>query len=143
MRTKKVLTGAGLAVVVAASLTAAAWATPAAHVQKVTISIVRPGANADERSVNPNIAVAPEVPLQIAVVNHTREFHTFTIPGLNMSVLVRPAHGSRPTTTTFTFTIHRGGTFAWYCAVCRYGGHGAAHEMGGRMYAIVPPSLLP
>jgi heme/copper-type cytochrome/quinol oxidase subunit 2 len=145
--TKKFLIGAALA----AALAAAVLAEPAGalkpsglpHVQQLAITIT--GQASDER-VSPsmgNIAVAAGVQVRITVTNYTREYHTFTIPGLNVSALILPARGQKARKTTFTFTAHRPGTFAWHCAYCAKGVHGVRHPMGGAVYAIIDPMVLP
>jgi len=108
------------------------------HTQHVTITI-----RAGDRITEPNVAVAPEVPVRITVTNLTREFHTFTIPELHRSALVPPAHGTTPGTTTFTITLHRLGATAWHCAICPSGIHAGSHHMSGTIYAVIDPSALP
>jgi plastocyanin len=155
MRVAKVLlTTAGLASVAAVAFTASALATPASptsvsrtqtwpHVQKEALTIT--GAKTHERASpsQGNLAIAPGVPVRVTVTNYTREYHTITIPGLHVSALIFPAHGTTPRTTTFTFTASEYGTFAWYCAYCTSAAHGQRHMMGGTIYAIINPSVLP
>lgn len=148
---RMLLTGAALAAL-AAWLTASALATsgpaaavaasPAAHVQQLQMTIV--GTASVERMFpsQGNIAIAAGVPVRITVTNYTRESHTFTVPGLHVSALIRSAHGNTPTKTTFTFTASRQGVFKWYCAFCITGMHGTPHTMGGTVYAIINPSAL-
>ena len=155
MRTANVLlTAAGMATVTAVALAVSATATPAAptraggsattpHVQKESLTVS--GAKTNER-VSPssgNLAIAPGVPVRVTVTNYTREYHTFTIPGLHVSALILPAHGKAARVTTFTFTAHEYGTFVWYCGFCTSGAHGHRHMMGGTVYAIIDPSVLP
>ena len=80
--------------------------------------------------------------MRVTVTNFTREFHTFTISGLNVSRLIFPARGGTPRKTTFTFTSPKGGHFTWFCAICHAGGHGQPHSMGGSIWAIIDPSVL-
>lgn len=145
--TKKFLIGA----VLAAALATAALAEPAGalkppgfpHVQQLALTIT---GQANATLVSPstgNIAVAAGVPVRVTVTNYTREFHTFTIPGLNVSALILPARGQKARTTTFTFSAYRSGTFAWHCAYGAKGVHGARHPMGGTVYAIIDPNVLP
>ncbi len=125
--------------IVAAALVAAAWAAPAARSRAQAVSItLRAGDRVDE----PNVALAPGVPVRVTVTNETREFHTFTVPGLGVSELVRPAGAHAATRTTFTFTANRWGAFAWHCLVCPSDAHGRPHAMGGTLYAITDPSAL-
>lgn len=105
------------------------------HLQKAEITI-----GAGDRVAEPNLALAPGVAVQITVVNRTHEFHTFTIPGLGVSELIRPAHGSTPGRTTVAFTPKHGGVFAWHCAICPSGKHGRSHTMDGALYVFVDPS---
>lgn len=129
--------------IVALALVAAVPAGAAApsrtpHVQKVAITI-----RGGDRVTEPNVALAPGVPVRITVTNYTHEFHTFTIPGLGLSKLILPARGHAPRTTTFSFTTYRWGSFAWNCVLCPSGEHGRAHGMGGTIYLIVDPSVAP
>jgi heme/copper-type cytochrome/quinol oxidase subunit 2 len=151
---KVLLTTAGLASAVAVAFATTALATPALpisvsgtqtwpHVQKEALTIT--GANTHERASpsSGNLAIAPGVPVRVTVTNYTREYHTITIPGLHVSALIFPARGATPRKTTFTFTSSEYGTFAWYCAYCTSGAHGHRHMMGGTIYAIINPSVLP
>lgn len=108
------------------------------HPQQVNMTFLR-----GDRVLEGNIALAAGVPVRITVTNYTRQFHTFTVPGLHLSELVLPAHQNTPTRTTFTFTPNTWGTFAWHCAICPSGIHGKRHDMGGTLYVIVSPSALP
>jgi heme/copper-type cytochrome/quinol oxidase subunit 2 len=107
------------------------------YVQKVEITI-RTG----DRVTEANIALAPGVPVRITVTNYTREFHTFTIPGLGLSELILPARGQTAKKTTFSFTAHQWGSFAWHCVICPTRMHGTPHAMGGTIYLITDPSAL-
>ena len=126
-----VMSVAALAVV---SLSSAS-SRPAA--QDVTL-VIRGG----DRIVEPNFALAPGVAVRLSITNFTHEFHTFTIPGLDVSALIAPA-GRVHTTTVVTFTPRKGGTFRWHCVVCPSGVHGRPHTMGGAVYVIMNPSALP
>ena len=147
------LAGGGLAAIAAASLTAPALATPvasrnpatrAAHVQTFAVTIRSSGLGDAERVSPESIAIAPGVPVRVTVTNFTREFHTFTIPGLHLSRLIFPANGQTPRKTTFTFTARVGSSFAWYCVLCKHDGAGPHHQqMGGTVYVIIDPSVLP
>jgi hypothetical protein len=118
-----------------------AWqAAPAAkvHVQKVKLTIL-PG----DRLVDPNVALAPGLPIRMTVTNTTHEFHTFTVPALGLSWLILPAdkHGARK--TTFSFETNQWGSLAWYCVICPSGIHGPPHAMHGTLYLIIDPSVIP
>jgi heme/copper-type cytochrome/quinol oxidase subunit 2 len=83
------------------------------------------------------------VPVRLTVRNFTHEFHTFMIPGLAVTALVRPSVGHTPRTTTVEFTPRVAGTFGWRCVICPTGKHGRSHEMGGAVYVLIDPSALP
>ncbi len=125
---------------VAAFAAQAGISAPAArpHVQNVAITVQR-----GERVLDPNIALAPGVPVQVTVTNFTHQFHTFTVPGLHVSALILPASGNTPRTTTVRFTPHALGSFVWSCVICPTNAHGQPHEMGGALYVIINPSALP
>ena len=140
------LTGAATAV-----FAVAAWAIPEQasmhvakpHVQHMAFTIVSLGRGAAGDEVAPvaNFAIAPGVPVRVTVKNFTHQVHTFTAPGMHVSVPILPARGQTPRTTTFTFVAHEGGAFAWHCVVCV--GQHHRHVMAGTVYAIVDPSVLP
>lgn len=147
-----VLVGGGLAAMAATSLTAVAWATPAgtrkpatsqAQVQKLAMSIRPSGQRGVELVSLENIALAPGVPVRVTVTNFTHEFHTFTVPGLHVSRLVFPANRRVPRKSTFTFTAWEGGSFDWYCLFCRQDGSRHRRQMGGTVYVIINPSVIP
>ena len=144
-RARLLLIGAALAAALAAPLAASALAAPASlpHLQHVTLTIVGGGMDQHVYPSSGNIAIAAGTPVQVTVVNFSREYHTFTIPGLHVSALIFPARGLTPKTTTFTFTASKAGVFKWHCAFCAGGAHGMAHEMGGGVYAVIDPSVLP
>jgi heme/copper-type cytochrome/quinol oxidase subunit 2 len=145
MTAKPILATAGALAIVFAIAAGWAAATPARHQpQTVAISIF-PGDTAavDSRTSVRNIAVAPGVQVRITITNFTPEFHTFSIPGLKVSTIVKPGSTKHPSRTVLTFTPHKWGSFAWYCAICHAGMHGAVHSMGGRLYVIVDPTILP
>jgi hypothetical protein len=110
----------------------------ASHPQRVSIVI-----QAGDRVLAPNFALAPGVPVRLTVVNFTREFHTFTIAGLKVSALIRPAVGQTPRTTIVAFTPQASGVYTWHCVICPSGAHGRRHAMGGDVYVIIDPSALP
>jgi heme/copper-type cytochrome/quinol oxidase subunit 2 len=110
----------------------------AQHSQTVRIVIQANGVAAPA-----NIAVAPGVLVRVLITNYSATSHTFTIPGLHVSALVRPGSRNAPVTTVVTFTPHLAGSFAWYCYMCQHGLHGHAHHMGGWIFAVIDPKLLP
>lgn len=130
--------GSSTALVLSAATSGAAAAPRGSpHVQQVGITI-----RVGDRVPESNFALAPGLPVQITVTNYTREFHTFTAPGLGLSELVLPSRGHTPRKTTFTFTPHQWGAFAWHCVICPSGLHGRPHSMGGFVYLIINPSAL-
>ncbi|HKI93203.1 MAG TPA: hypothetical protein VJ986_12955 [Gaiellaceae bacterium] len=135
---KGMLALASVAVVALAAAGSAATAPSRPHVQHAGLVLLR-----GDRVLEQNFALAPGVPVRMAVTNYTTEFHTFTVPALHISKLIFPAHGTTPRTTTFTFTPRGYGAFAWTCLICPSGAHGYPHAMGGTMYAIIDPSVLP
>lgn len=132
--------GIGAGFVLGALVAASAWAAPvtAQHPQTVQIVIQANGVAAPA-----NVAVAPGVPVRVLITNYSASAHTFTIPGLHVSALVRPGARNAPVTTVVTFTPHLAGSFAWYCYMCGHGLHGRAHHMGGWIFAVVDPKLIP
>lgn len=140
MPTRMTVIGSLLVVALAGAASAAAIPTATApHVQSVGLTI-REG---DRLSGSGNIALAPGVPVRLTVRNYTRQFHTFTIPGLHLNRLIPPARGQAASTTLITFTTRKWGAFAWHCLICPSGMHGHAHQMGGTLYLVVDPSALP
>lgn len=107
--------------------------TTPGHVQEVKLTIL-----AGDRVIEPNVALAPAVPVRLTVTNETHEFHTFTVPSLHLSELILPDR-----TTTLLFTPDRAGAYRWHCVICPSGQHGHPHTMGGTLYLIVNPSALP
>ena len=130
--------GSSLAVAFVAASPPAAPAASRPHVQQVGMTI-----RAGDLASTPNIALAPRVPVRITVTNYTREFHTFTVPGLGLSELIYPASKHHPRKTTFTFTAYKWGAFHWHCVICPSGQHRRPHTMGGILYLIINPSVLP
>ena len=95
------------------------------------------GMGHEEHVTSPNFALEPGLPMRITFTNYTGRFHTFSIPGLGVSALIRPAHGSAPTTTVVTFTADEHGVFDWTCVLCPGKGAGGGEVMRGKVYAIV------
>lgn len=108
------------------------------QVQSVSIVI-----QSGDRVLAPNFALAPGVPVRLTVVNFTREFHTFTIAGLKVSALIRPAVGQTSRRTIVAFTPQASGVYTWHCVICPSGAHGRRHAMSGEVYVIIDPSALP
>lgn len=142
MNTRKLLlTAMAMVAVPAAFLVASAFATPKSagtNVQNISIVVLK-----NDMAVGGNVALAAGVRVRVTITNFTRQFHTFTVPGLHVSVLIRPANGHGPRTTVATFTPRQMGVFAWHCAICPSGIHGRHHAMAGMLYVIVDPSALP
>lgn len=111
--------------------TAAYRAVP--NPQKLTIRVLPAGKG--EEVLPANIAVEPGVPVELTFVNSTRDFHTFTVPGLRFSALILPGRASAPRVVHVTFTPRAYGVFRWYCVFCK----GVHHDgsMGGKVYAII------
>ena len=84
-----------------------------------------------------HFAVEPGLPVHVTFTNYTGKFHTFTVPGLRVSALIRPAHGNTPTTTTVTFTAHEYGAFSWACLLCPGEEAGNGMAMRGKIYAMM------
>lgn len=149
--TRMLLAAAGAAAVAGVLASGSAWTVPAKastatgapHVQVLAVTIRSSGRDDAERVSPENLAIAPGVLARITFTNFTRQFHTFTVPGLHVSALIFPARGQTPRKTTFTFTAYEGGSFAWYCVFCAQGRPGHDGPMGGRVYVIINPSVLP
>ncbi len=100
--------------------------------QKFTIRVL---AGRGEEALPANIAVEPGVPVELTFVNSTREFHTFTVPGLRFSAVILPGRPSAPRVVHVTFTPRAYGVFRWYCVFCKEVHHDG--PMGGMVYAII------
>jgi hypothetical protein len=136
----KILAAAGASLVLSLAAVPAGRAAPASkvHVQKVELTIL-PG----DRVVEPNLALAPGLPVRMTVTNTTHEFHTLTIPALGVSRLILPADNHGAHKTTFSFEANSWGSIAWYCVICPSGKHGLPHAMRGTLYLIIDPSAIP
>lgn len=136
----KILAAVGSSLALSLAVAPAPRATPTAklHVQKVNLTIL-PG----DRVVEPNVALAPGLPVRMTVTNTTHEFHTFTVPALGVSRLILPAGKDGARKTTFSFEPKLWGSATWYCIICPSGTHGPQHAMRGTLYAIVDPSSIP
>jgi hypothetical protein len=153
-RARTLVSAVALSSMIAAVLAASALASSTApagtqkvaglpHTEQVALTIAGSAMNEQLSPSLGNIAIAAGLPVRVTVTNYTREYHTFTIPGLQVSALIFPRVGSKPMTTTFMFTASKVGVFRWYCAFCAEGKHGTPHTMGGTVYVIINPSTLP
>lgn len=122
---------AAVALAAAVSTTAS---TRSAAPLRVTVDI-RP-AGLDEVAQPTNLAARAGGETTIVFHNYTHAFHTFTIPALGISVLIRPAHGVVMQSTSVTF-IAPYGTYVWHCVLCDSTTHPHMHAMRGKLYAIV------
>ena len=145
MRPRILLTIVGV-VALAAAVSANAWAENGSPGLRASVMppqglaiVIRSatGMGHDEHVTLPAFAVEPGLPVRLTFTNYPRRFHTFTAPGLGVSALIRPAHGSTPTTTVITFTAHKHGAFDWVCLLCPDQGSGSSEAMRGTIYAIV------
>jgi plastocyanin len=74
-------------------------------------------------------------PVKITVYNYDEGPHTYTISELGISELVPAAKeaGTVPSSTTFTITFPKAGTFRWFCALPCDAGHGGWAMTGDRL----------
>jgi hypothetical protein len=99
--------------------------------QYADMTVTRSG----EHAVPMNFAVRVGQPVVLNVYNYSRQYHTFTVPALGVSVLILPAIGSWPRVTTVRFTVPTlRAALSWRCAICPSGNHREPHAMGGRIY---------
>lgn len=106
--------------------------------QTLAIDVRPASATSHDEHVTPlYFAIEPGLPVHIIVTNYTRRFHTFTAPGLGVSALIRPAHGSTPARTVVTFTSREYGVFSWACLLCPGHQVGNTAAMRGKIYAIM------
>lgn len=125
------------AVVVASALVATAATAALARApgpMVVTVDIYAAGHN--EVAQPANLAIRAGGTTRIVVRNHTPLFHTFTIRGLGISVLVRPAHGNVVQSTSVSFVAPYG-IYEWRCVLCATTAHPRMHAMRGKVFAIV------
>lgn len=121
---------AAVAVMAATGAAAAGTAaTSPAQPMRVTVDITQAGA--DGTVVPANFAVRAGGTVTVTFRNHTALFHTFTIRGLGISVLLRP---HRTTSVTFVASY---GVYRWRCVICHTAAHPQSHRMDGKMYAII------
>jgi hypothetical protein len=107
------------------------------RIQNIQLTIL-----AGDRIVEPNVALAPNLPVRLTIINTTHEFHTFTIPALHISRLVLPAIGHSARKNTFTLTLDTWGPVPWRCIICPSGEHGGKRAMGGTFYVIIDRSTI-
>jgi len=110
---------AGTLVLVGAIMLTPDAGTAAPKTQRLVIDIYGPGHGT---AVPSNFAVRPRVPVEITIVNHTTELHTFTIDELGVNAAVMPAIMG-PTSLTVRFTPKHG-MLRWQCVPCRSHMHG-------------------
>ncbi len=126
------------ALAVATSTVGASGAAATSRRASATVTLLIYAAqHGREAVVSPNFAVEPGVPVTVRFVNYTREWHTFTVPGLNVGAMIAPRQGVAPRVTLVRFTASKFGVFDWYCVLCRAGVHRGVHQMGGKVYAII------
>lgn len=106
-----------------------------ATAQLVTIKVLplegsTPEVEPNERTLPPNFAVRPDLPVEVVIENYTEQEHTFTSPDLGVNQMIPPAAGGSPSVTSFTFTPGRYDVFEWTCVHC-------GPSMSGKIYAIV------
>lgn len=111
-----------------------AKASSASVPQRASI-VIRPSAHGREVVLSPNIAIRPGIPVTVAVLNASREAHTFTIPELGVNSIVLPGSPHKPRVAEITFTAHEFGVFKWHCELCPQVHHQG--PMSGEVYAII------
>jgi hypothetical protein len=77
-----------------------------------------------------NLAVRPDRPVLLTIVNHESWAHTFTIADLGVNQIVPPARNGVPTRTVVSFTAPFG-VHHWTCASCV--------RDSGDIYAVITP----
>ncbi|MEP7334995.1 MAG: hypothetical protein ABI717_04375 [Actinomycetota bacterium] len=110
---------AGTLVLVGAVMLAPDAGTAAPKTQRLLIDVYGTGHGT---AVPSNFAVRPRVPVEITIVNHTAQLHTFTIDELGANAAVMPAIMG-PTSITVRFTPKHG-VLHWHCVPCRSHMHG-------------------
>jgi membrane fusion protein, multidrug efflux system len=72
-----------------------------------------------------NLTVKAGQPVHVRFINYDEGQHTFTIPELGVNQLIKEhVDDNTPSTTDFTFTFTKAGTYRYYCAVPCDGGQG-------------------
>jgi len=77
-----------------------------------------------------SFAVQEGIPVQVTVENFDTGKHSMTVPGLGLNQVMQGAtKAGVPTTTTFTFTPTKDGTFHWMCVIpCDGNGWSMTHD---------------
>ncbi|MCL6517881.1 cupredoxin domain-containing protein [Alicyclobacillus sp.] len=77
-----------------------------------------------------NLTVQQGIPVQVTVENFDTGQHSITAPDLNLNQVIQGAKKDGvPTTTTFTFTPEKSGTFHWLCTIqCDGNGWAMSHD---------------
>lgn len=112
----------------------AARHAPSQAPQNVTIKLM-PAVAGHEVNSGLNFAIEPGIPVTVAFVNTSREYHSFTVPKLGLSAVILPGSPDRPRVTRVTFTANISGVFKWQCVFCPRVHHQG--PMSGKVYAII------
>ncbi len=120
-----------LAAAAALALVAAGAGAGSRHAAPMRVAIDIYPRQGGELVLPENIAVRAGGEVTVTLRNHTKEFHTFTIRALHVSVIVRPF---RTETATFVAPY---GVYSWTCLFCGTPQHPHDGPMGGKVYAIV------
>lgn len=120
-----------LAAVAAFALVAVGAGSGAPHATPMHVAIDIYAGHGAELVLPQNIAVRAGGEVTVTLRNHTREFHTFTIRALHVSILVPPL---RSGSGTFVAPF---GVYSWTCLFCGTAQHPHDGPMGGKVYAIV------
>ena len=122
---------------VGASVVGASVLSPASRYKSATITVhIYPAQHGREVVDVPNFAIEPGVHVTVRFVNHTRLWHTFTVPGLRVGAMIAPQDAA-PRVTHVRFTAWRFGVFDWRCVLCESAAHPGVHQMRGKVYAII------
>jgi len=105
------------------SLTGAAVAAPAVHVDRVALTIksdtqhAKKDANGKWHDAYLPAAFSATTGDKVVVTirNHDPAPHTFTAKKLGLNVVVKPGSAAHPSVTTFTFTAPKAGSYTWQC----------------------------
>ena len=120
-----------LAAAAALALVAVGAGTGARHAAPMRVAIDIYAGHGSEVVLSENIAVRAGGEVTVTLRNHTKEFHTFTIRALHVSILVPPF---RSGSGTFVAPY---GVYSWTCLFCGTAQHPHDGPMGGKVYAIV------
>lgn len=75
-----------------------------------------------------NMAVQPDRPVVLTIVNYEPKTHTFSIPELGVNQIVPPALNGKATRVTVSFTAPFG-VYHWVCGAC--------YDDFGNVYSVV------